>query len=243
MTTSYCFFGRATTIVPVTASKSTDEMLKSTAEDISVATGSIPTATRGRRRPSDIHNATTPIMTTPMKLVAKLSWQLKWKRGEDIMISRIRTTLVKIDSKKRFLDNIIDMKCSASYSMACDDIRLPRAEMYGMTDPLYERVCRVLVLREYLPLHKIRSPDDFKVIFIDVVRGMYSTCVILVASDVDTLLIQPITPFTSRPIFCTATLVQITLCSIIVMTTLSLRLWACSVTGIWRSNSLLPPIK
>lgn len=105
------------------------------------------------------------------KLVAKISWQSRWRLGEDESIRVVRTKLAASSSKRRFLDHIVDMKCSATYNMA--DMDLPRMA-FGVTDLIFERVCRVLVLREYLPLVQITSTEDFKTVFLDTVRGMFT---------------------------------------------------------------------
>lgn len=102
-------------------------------------------------------------------MVCKISWQSRWRVGEDANIRIIRTKLEESESKKSFLDHIVDMKCSATYSM--HDMDLPRAKMFGIADPIHERVCRVLVLREYLPLHRVSSAAEFQCVFLDTVRG------------------------------------------------------------------------
>ena len=102
------------------------------------------------------------------QLVGKISWQSISTVGEDSAIRIVRRKLAASSSMKHFLDNIVDMKCSATYNMA--EMGLPRVA-FGLNDPTDERVCRVLVLREYLPLQKVGSPTEFRTVFIDVVQG------------------------------------------------------------------------
>ena len=102
------------------------------------------------------------------KLMVKISWQLQWRIGEDGTVRAIREGLASHEVKKKFLGNIVDMKCSSVLTMA--EMDLPRARMFGLAQD-YERVCRVLVLAEYLPLKMIKNANDFGRVFLDVVRG------------------------------------------------------------------------
>ncbi|KAH8091035.1 hypothetical protein BXZ70DRAFT_1011293 [Cristinia sonorae] len=104
-------------------------------------------------------------------LVAKVSWQSKWRRGEDDIIRKIYASLKASEKRKRMLRNITDMRLSMTRTMG--EMNLPRAKMQGLCE-VDERVCRVLVLREYLPLTAVKSVKEFKKVFIDVVKGHHA---------------------------------------------------------------------
>ena len=102
------------------------------------------------------------------RLVAKMSWIVYCKTGEDVAIRAIRKGLAGNASTKKFLENVVDMKCSAMLTIGQMDH--PRARLLGLTQA-EERVCRVLVLKEYLPLNMVKNVRQFAWVFIDVVRG------------------------------------------------------------------------
>ncbi|THH31233.1 hypothetical protein EUX98_g2943 [Antrodiella citrinella] len=103
------------------------------------------------------------------KLVAKVSWPAKSRdHGEDTNIRAISSALNKDESKKKFLENIVAMKFSVTRTMA--EMDLPRAKMFGV-HLVHERVCRMLILKEYMPLQLVDSVKTFKKVFVDVVKG------------------------------------------------------------------------
>jgi hypothetical protein len=103
------------------------------------------------------------------KLIAKMGWLLKRRTGEDEFIRTIRR---KISPK--WLDNIVDMKCSQTVDR--QDFDLPRNRMRNLDghEP-EEKVFRILILEEYLPLTAVDSAGEFKTVFLDAVRGQYIT--------------------------------------------------------------------
>ncbi|TCD68527.1 hypothetical protein EIP91_010583 [Steccherinum ochraceum] len=113
--------------------------------------------------------------TTPL---IKISWQPSWRRGEDVIIRAVRMKLAQDNRAKAFLRNVVELKCSLSRSM--EEMGLPRATMFGVGSS--DRVCRMLVMREYLPLLQVESPEHFEVVFVDVVQAhheVYITCRVL----------------------------------------------------------------
>lgn len=103
------------------------------------------------------------------ELVMKVSWQSVGRVGEDEQIRAVRTGLAANARTKRFVANIVDMKCSLTRTM--EEMGLPRAKMSNMAT-IDVRVCRVLILKRYLPLEQVGSAKVFKKVFVDVVRGM-----------------------------------------------------------------------
>lgn len=106
-------------------------------------------------------------------VVVKISWQSKWRQAEDQNVRVARQALESQPSTKTLLKHIVDLKCSLTRSMA--ELGLPRAFMTRVAqDDDYERVCRILVMAEYLPLSVVSSAEHFKVIYLGAVRGMYA---------------------------------------------------------------------
>lgn len=108
-------------------------------------------------------------------VVAKISWPLDSvaREPEDAYIRVIRTRLRSNHATKKFLANVVDLKCSASLSLR--DLDVPRAKMTFLENlglPAgSRRLCRILVMKEYLSLASVTGPEEFKVVFVDVVRG------------------------------------------------------------------------
>ncbi|KAI0928127.1 hypothetical protein AcW1_005472 [Taiwanofungus camphoratus] len=105
------------------------------------------------------------------KLVAKVAWPSKGRKAEDSIIKLIRRKLRA--TKPDYLKHIVDLKYSVTRTMR--DMQIPRASMkdlrqFGLAD-VEARVCRTLILKAYHPLELVNSPDEFRTIFIDVVRG------------------------------------------------------------------------
>ncbi|KAI0962162.1 hypothetical protein AcV7_001063 [Taiwanofungus camphoratus] len=105
------------------------------------------------------------------KLVAKISWPSKARKGEDYIIKKVRRGLY--DGKPKYLKHVVDLK----YSLMCTEekMKLPRASMgklegFGVLS-MEMRICRTLILKAYLPLEQVNSPDEFKTVFVDTVRA------------------------------------------------------------------------
>ena len=101
------------------------------------------------------------------KLAAKISWPHASRRAEDSFIIAVRKSLEK--EKPNYLRHIVDLKCSVTRTM--DQMGLPRVRMNLRPEQADERVSRALVLKRYERLEMAESVEDFKIIFIDVVRG------------------------------------------------------------------------
>ncbi|KAH8082028.1 hypothetical protein BXZ70DRAFT_959639 [Cristinia sonorae] len=104
------------------------------------------------------------------KLVAKVSWQVEDRDGEDEIIREIHEKLAADESRKNFLQNIVSLLLSTTRTM--EEMELPRARMFGLSEP--HRVCRVLVMHEYLPLTAVKSVKEFGSIFADVIYGHHA---------------------------------------------------------------------
>ncbi|KAH8091038.1 hypothetical protein BXZ70DRAFT_1079887 [Cristinia sonorae] len=104
------------------------------------------------------------------KLVAKVSWQAEDRDGEDEIIREIHEKLTADESRKKFLQNIVSLKLSTTRTM--EEMELPRAKMFGLSEP--HRVCRILVMQEYLPLTAVNSVDEFQNVFSDVLDGHHA---------------------------------------------------------------------
>lgn len=121
------------------------------------------------------------------RLVAKITWPLRSRDAaepEDGHIRAIRKALSKKGRKSReeFLQNVVDLKCSLKLEISDADLRLPRASM-SMLDAFgvpadSTRVCRVIIMKSYLPLTSVNGPDELKKVFVDVVSGMCSLIVL-----------------------------------------------------------------
>ena len=89
------------------------------------------------------------------------------RRAEDSLIIAVRKSLEK--NKPNYLRHIVELKCSVTRTM--DQMGLPRVRMNLRPEQADERVCRTLVLKRYQRLETVVSVEDFKTIFIGVVRG------------------------------------------------------------------------
>ncbi|KAI0937812.1 hypothetical protein AcW1_010287 [Taiwanofungus camphoratus] len=102
------------------------------------------------------------------KLVAKIAWPSKMREAEDCFIRKVRKKL-----RPEYLKHIVDLKCSLTRTM--QEMKLPRASMGDLrhfgVDDVEERVCRTLVLKAYSPLELVNGPEEFKDIFVAVVRA------------------------------------------------------------------------
>ena len=101
------------------------------------------------------------------KLVAKISWPQASRRAEDGLIIAVRKSLGK--EKPYYLRHIVELKCSVTRTM--HQMGLPRVRMGLRPEQAGERVCRTMVLKRYERLETAESVEDFKIIFIEAVRG------------------------------------------------------------------------
>ncbi|KAI0935015.1 hypothetical protein AcV7_003931 [Taiwanofungus camphoratus] len=99
-------------------------------------------------------------------LVAKLAWPSAEREAEDNFVRIIRCKLK--EHAPQYLDHVVDMKCSLTGTMA--EMGLPRARMEDLS-PFDERVFRLMVMKRYEPLHLVNGVDEFKLVFVDVVRA------------------------------------------------------------------------
>ncbi|KAK7684449.1 hypothetical protein QCA50_012396 [Cerrena zonata] len=96
------------------------------------------------------------------KLVAKMSWPSVHRKSEATIIRVIRKKIGEHKDAKKYLKNIVDLKCSLD--MSGMEVKLPRAFM-DLSEPYEPRLLRTLVMKEYLPLENIRSLGDFKTVY------------------------------------------------------------------------------
>ncbi|THH27764.1 hypothetical protein EUX98_g6424 [Antrodiella citrinella] len=103
------------------------------------------------------------------KLVCKISWHFRVKEGEDVPTEDgcVRAARVALASHSN-LKHVVDMKFSVSRTM--EEMELPRAFMHDLRD-INIRDCRVLILKAYLPLKMVNSPEELKKVFVDAIRG------------------------------------------------------------------------
>ncbi|THH26697.1 hypothetical protein EUX98_g7490 [Antrodiella citrinella] len=109
------------------------------------------------------------------KTVAKISWQSKFRAiGEDSLVRVARVKLQASDTLRTHLKHLVDMKCGLTQSM--EEMNVPRASMFGLPaeGAKNHRVCRILLMREYIPLRMVDGVDEFKVIFLGVVKGHHA---------------------------------------------------------------------
>lgn len=107
-------------------------------------------------------------------LAVKMSWPPVRYHAEDQIIRAVRRTLKK--HKPQHLPSIPELKCSLDLSM--EDLGLPRAAL-GLPLPSEERIFRLQVLEEYLPLTTVSDAEEFKTVFLDVVQGMSSRSIFI----------------------------------------------------------------
>ena len=104
------------------------------------------------------------------ELVVKVSWPHAARRSEDGMIIAVRKALKK--TKPQYLPYIVDLKCSNTRTIQA--LGLPRVAMNIIPEGCDLRVCRTLVMKRYQRLETVDSVEDFKKIFVDIVRGTKS---------------------------------------------------------------------
>ncbi|KAK7684453.1 hypothetical protein QCA50_012400 [Cerrena zonata] len=103
-------------------------------------------------------------------LVAKLSWPSINRKNEADTIRVVRKKLGEHDEARAHLRHIVELKCSSELSAM--DMKLPRAFM-DLREPHEPRVFRALVMKEYLPLERIASLEEFKTVYIHVIDAHY----------------------------------------------------------------------
>lgn len=103
------------------------------------------------------------------KLVVKMAWVSVRRPAEDMTIRTIRKRLRQ--GAPDVLEHVSDLKCSTART--AQDMGLPRVFMSDMSG-VEERVFRTLVLKAYEPLAAVNNAEEFKTIFVDVVRGGFS---------------------------------------------------------------------
>lgn len=110
------------------------------------------------------------------RLVAKMSWQ-PVKRDEEGHIRAIHRALKKSKNEDAHaaLAYIVDLKCSSKLAINDPNINLPRAFMTQLPETADDekRDFRILILKEYVPLEFIDTPDELLKVFRDVVTGTY----------------------------------------------------------------------
>ncbi|EKM57775.1 uncharacterized protein PHACADRAFT_206652 [Phanerochaete carnosa HHB-10118-sp] len=99
-------------------------------------------------------------------LVVKMSWSPVHHHAEDQIIRAVRRTLKK--RKPQYLPSIPELKCSLDLSV--EDSGLPRAS-FGLPLPSEERIFRLQVMEEYLPLTAVGDVEEFKIVFLDAVQA------------------------------------------------------------------------
>lgn len=105
------------------------------------------------------------------RLVAKIAWPPAYRDSEGNFVKKIRQCLTNAGNS-HILKHIVDIKCSLSHTMG--DAKLPRAFM-DLEKPAgcEERIFRCFVMTRYDRLENVNSVDEFKQVFIDVVRGTF----------------------------------------------------------------------
>ncbi|KAH8080724.1 hypothetical protein BXZ70DRAFT_960187 [Cristinia sonorae] len=108
----------------------------------------------------------------PGHLVAKLAWPIEHRDPEDKFVRVIRRKMDEKDQARPFLKHIVELKCSFSCRMDDPALRFPRAalEPEPVADDM-RRCFRVLMMPEYLPLEEVKSPEELRQVFIDVITG------------------------------------------------------------------------
>ncbi|KAH9832235.1 uncharacterized protein C8Q71DRAFT_910231 [Rhodofomes roseus] len=101
------------------------------------------------------------------KLVVKISWPHPWQTVEATNVVAVRKALR--ENKPAYLQHVMDLKCSVTRTI--DELDLPRMAMGFRPAAVENRVCCTMVLKRYQKLETLESVDDFKTVYIDVVRA------------------------------------------------------------------------
>ena len=104
------------------------------------------------------------------ELVVKIAWPYATSRAEDGTIIAVRKVLK--EKKPQYLPYIVDLKCSDTRTIS--ELGLPRLAMHIAPEKCELRVCRTLVMKRYQRVETVESVEDFKKIFVDIVRGTKS---------------------------------------------------------------------
>ena len=99
--------------------------------------------------------------------MAKAPWPHASQNAEDGFIVAVRRVLK--EKKPHYLRHIVELKCSVTRTM--DQMGLPCVRMGLRPEQADERVSRTLVMKRYELLETAESVEDFRIIFVDVVRG------------------------------------------------------------------------
>ncbi|KAL4246383.1 hypothetical protein ABKN59_008220 [Abortiporus biennis] len=95
-------------------------------------------------------------------LVAKMSWPAERRKSEDGYIRAIIQKLQDNDEGKKYVRNIVEMKYSLTLKMDAEELNFPRGLMKTFKEQSERRIFRVLILKRYEPLERIRSLEEFK---------------------------------------------------------------------------------
>ncbi|OCH84500.1 hypothetical protein OBBRIDRAFT_829444 [Obba rivulosa] len=102
--------------------------------------------------------------------MAKVAWPLIERPAEASLIKIIRSKLKGHAKGSNYLRHVPEVICFTEHTMR--DLGLPRDKMrHAMLPDGHERICRIMVVKTYLPLRMVNSIDEFKTIFIGVVQG------------------------------------------------------------------------
>lgn len=117
-------------------------------------------------------------------LVAKRTWSLRSSPNEAQALKAILTALKA--RAPRYLNYVADLKCYVEQTASQHD--LPRILLPGLMEK--ERCYRLMISTRYEPLQNLRSAAEFQKVFVDNVRGEYSTSTADLISDLSIQLID-----------------------------------------------------
>ncbi|TFY77355.1 hypothetical protein EWM64_g6659 [Hericium alpestre] len=100
---------------------------------------------------------------TSKDLVAKLSWPVATRVAEDSLIRIIKSKI-----PRRWRRHLPDLQCSVTLDE--DALSLPRSHLQKFAGTPEGRVLRILIFTRVLPLSELNSLDDFKKVFVDLIR-------------------------------------------------------------------------
>lgn len=103
------------------------------------------------------------------RLIAKFAWPVVTRHGEDRFIRKIRRKLA--EKKPAYLKHVVDLKCSLARSV--EQLELPRTFMEDLPvlQNFEKRRLLCLVMEVYYPLESVKNINEFKTVFVDVVKG------------------------------------------------------------------------
>ncbi|KAI0791115.1 hypothetical protein C8Q75DRAFT_91512 [Abortiporus biennis] len=106
-------------------------------------------------------------------LVAKMSWPAERRKSEDGYIRAIRQKLQDNEEGKKYVRNIVELKYSLALKMDAEELKFPRGLMKTFKEQSVRRIFRVLILKRYEPLERIRRLAEFKKIYKELVTAHY----------------------------------------------------------------------